>query len=98
MVVPEITEETVKKIARLANLRMDPDETARFTEHLEKVLEYMRKLNQLDTTGIPQTAHVLPLQNVWREDEVLPGLDRSEALAGAPDVRDDCFRVPRIIE
>ena len=96
--MPEITEETVKKIARLANLRMDPDETARFTEHLEKVLEYMRKLNQLDTTGIPQTAHVLPLQNVWREDEVLPGLDRSEALAGAPDVRDDCFRVPRIIE
>lgn len=96
--MPEITEETVKKISRLANLRLDADETVRFTEHLEKVLEYMRKLNQVDTAGIPQTAHALPRQNVWREDQVLPGLDRSEALAGAPDVRDDCFRVPRIIE
>ncbi len=96
--MPEITEESVKKIARLANLRLDADETARFTLDLEKIVEYMHKLNQLDTTGIPQTAHALPMQNVWREDQVLPGLERSEALAGAPDVRDDCFRVPRILE
>ena len=96
--MPEITEETVEKIARLANLKLEAGERVRFMADMEKILEYMSKLNQLDTTGIPPTACALPRQNVWREDEVLPGLDRSEALAEAPDVRDNCFRVPRIIE
>lgn len=96
--MPEINEAIVKKIARLANLSLDDQETARFSGQLEKILDYFRKLNQLDTTGVPQTAHALPLENVWRLDEVKPGLARDEALAGAPDVHDQSFRVPRIIE
>jgi len=96
--VPEITNETVVKIARLANLKLNEDEIVRFTDQLEKILEYMRKLNQLDTTDVLPTAHALPIQNVWRDDKVLPGLERNEVLVGAPDVQDHSYRVPRIIE
>jgi len=96
--VPEITDETVKKIARLANIKLSEDETARFAEQLEKILEYIHTLTRLDTKGIPETAHALPLHNVWREDRVLSGLTPGQARAAAPDSQDDCFRVPRIIE
>jgi len=88
----------VHNIARLANLELTEDETGRFASQLEKILEYVHKLNQVDTQGVPQTAHALPLQNVWREDIVKPCLDRDEVLSAAPDPQDGCFRVPRIIE
>jgi aspartyl-tRNA(Asn)/glutamyl-tRNA(Gln) amidotransferase subunit C len=94
----EITRAAVHKIAQLANLNLGEDETAQLASQLEQILEYIRKLNQLDTKGVPQTAHALPLQNVWREDVVKPCLDRDEVLAAAPDPQDGCFRVPRIIE
>lgn len=94
----EITRETVEKIARLANLSLTEDETARFASQLEHILDYVRTLSRLETEGVPQTAHALPLQNVWRDDVEKPCLDRDEALAAAPDPQDGCFRVPRIIE
>lgn len=96
--MPEIDEVIVKKIARLANLSLDDQEIARFSGQLEKILDYFHKLNQLDASGVPETAHALPLENVWRQDEARPGLARDEALAGAPDVHKNSFRVPRIIE
>ncbi len=96
--MPEITRETVLKIARLANLRLTEEEIARFSEQLEHILDYIHKLKQLDTAGVPETAYAIPQTNVWREDQPQPSLDRSEVLAGAPDVQDGCFRVPRIIE
>lgn len=96
--MPEITPAVVAKIARLANLKISEEELASFSGQLEKILEYIHKLNQVDTHGVAQTAHALPLQNIWRADEMKPGLDRSEALAAAPDVYADGFRVPRIIE
>jgi aspartyl-tRNA(Asn)/glutamyl-tRNA(Gln) amidotransferase subunit C len=96
--VPEITDQTVKKIARLANLKVSEEETARFAEQLEHILEHISTLNQLNTAGVALTAHALPMHNIWRDDQVLPCLERSQALAAAPDVQDDSFRVPRIIE
>ncbi len=96
--MPEITPETVRKIARLANLALSEDEVRRFAPQLEKILEHVRQLNRLDTRDVPETAHALPLQNVWRADAPTPGLEREAALAAAPDPQDGCFRVPRIIE
>ena len=96
--MPEITRETVQKIARLANLTLSDSEQVLYTEQLEKIVEYVHKLQELDTTGVPQTTHALPLQDVWREDEVKPSIDRDEVLSEAPDPVDGCFRVPRIIE
>jgi aspartyl-tRNA(Asn)/glutamyl-tRNA(Gln) amidotransferase subunit C len=96
--MPEITRETVQKIARLANLNLSEDEQVLYAGQLEKIVEYVHKLKELDTTGVPQTTHALPLQDVWREDEVAPGLSHEDALAEAPDPAEGCFRVPRIIE
>jgi aspartyl-tRNA(Asn)/glutamyl-tRNA(Gln) amidotransferase subunit C len=94
----EITRETVQKIARLANLTLSESEQELYAGQLEKIVEYVYKLKELDTTGVPQTTHALPLQDVWREDVVKPSLDRDAALSEAPDPADGCFRVSRIIE
>ncbi|MEW6516732.1 MAG: Asp-tRNA(Asn)/Glu-tRNA(Gln) amidotransferase subunit GatC [candidate division FCPU426 bacterium] len=96
--MPEITTETVQKIARLANLKLTADEVGLFSRQLEQILEYIHKLNQLDTAAVPPTTHALPMQNVWRDDETKAGLTPEAALAGAPDAQEQCFRVPRIIE
>jgi aspartyl-tRNA(Asn)/glutamyl-tRNA(Gln) amidotransferase subunit C len=61
------------------------------------VLDHARDVEALDTEGVPPTAHPLPLENVLRDDEVRPSLDRSEVLAAAPSVEQDRFRVPRIL-
>lgn len=96
--MPEITTETVQKIARLANLKLTADEVGLFARQLEQILEYIHKLNQLQTTDVAPTTHALPMQNVWRPDAVQAGLAREQALAAAPDAQENCFRVPRIIE
>ena len=94
----EITPEVVRKIARLAHLRFEEDEEALLGGQLDQILGYVRKLGEVDTAGVPETAHVLPLGNVWREDETRPCLSHDEALAAAPDAAEGAFAVPRIIE
>lgn len=94
----KITREQVEYVARLARLEMSEEEKETFTRQFDSILSYMDKLNQLDTEGIEPTSHVLPLSNVFREDEVKPSLPRDEALANAPDPKDGFFRVPRVIE
>lgn len=87
----------VAHVARLARLELSPDELERFTGQLAAVLDHAADVAALDTSGVVPTAHPLPLVNVLRADEVLPGLDRGEVLAQAPLVEDDRFRVPRIL-
>ena len=64
---------------------------------LGSILEYMQQLNEIDTTGVELTTHVLPINNVFRED--VPGvqLSNDQALANAPEREDNFFRVPRIL-
>jgi aspartyl-tRNA(Asn)/glutamyl-tRNA(Gln) amidotransferase subunit C len=92
-----ISAEEVAHVARLARLALTPDELERFTEQLGAVLEHARDVEALDTSGVPPTAHPLPVANVLREDVVQPSLDRDEVLAQAPDVELHRFRVPRIL-
>jgi aspartyl-tRNA(Asn)/glutamyl-tRNA(Gln) amidotransferase subunit C len=84
-------------VARLARLRLTPDELDRFSEQLGAVLEHARDVEALDVSDVSPTAHPLPLVNVLRDDVVVPSLDRSEVLAQAPEVEDYRFRVPRIL-
>ncbi len=84
-------------MARLARLALTPDELERFTEQLGAVLEHARDVEALDTSGVPPTAHPLPVANVLREDVAQPSLNRDEVLAQAPDVELHRFRVPRIL-
>src|ERR1700736_5539022 len=92
-----ISTDEVSHVARLARLALTPDELERFTEQLGAVLEHARDVEALDTTGVPPTAHPLPLVNVLRDDVLVPSLDRAEVLAEAPSVEADRFLVTRIL-
>jgi len=92
-----ISSDEVAHVARLARLSLTQEELDRFTAQLGAVLEHARDVEALDTAGVPPTAHPLPLENVFREDEAGPCLDRAEVLAQAPAVEDERFRVPRIL-
>ena len=91
-----IGEDDVRYVAKLARLRLEQDEIARMTSELGKILSHIDKMSELDTTGVPPTAHVLDVANVMRADKPAESLPRAEALRNAPAVSDDCFRVPRM--
>jgi aspartyl-tRNA(Asn)/glutamyl-tRNA(Gln) amidotransferase subunit C len=92
-----LSREDVLHVARLARLDVSEEEVDRYTEQLAAVLEHAADVAALDTSGVPPTAHPLPLANVLREDEVQPSLDRDEVLAQAPAAEDGRFRVPPIL-
>jgi aspartyl-tRNA(Asn)/glutamyl-tRNA(Gln) amidotransferase subunit C len=94
----KITKKEVEHVARLARLELSEDEKETMTRQLDSILGYMDKLNELDTSHVEPTSHVIPMVNVMREDEVRPSLSPEDALANAPDREDAFFRVPRIIE
>ncbi len=91
-----ISEDDVRYVAKLARLRLDPDEAPRMTGELAKILAHIDKMSELDLADVPPTAHVLDVVNVTREDREVVSLPREEALRNAPAVGDDCFRVPRM--
>lgn len=88
----------VEHVAHLARLKLTPQEKEKFTHQLNEILAFAERLGAVNTEGIPPTAHVLHLKNVWREDEARDWLTQEEALAGAPAAADGCFQVPRIME
>ncbi len=94
----KITEVEVDRVAELARLAFNPEEKARFVEQLSAILEYMEKLNELDTGKVEPTSHVLPITNVMEEDRVQASLGRERSLANAPDQEGGLLRVPKIIE
>ena len=88
----------ITHIALLARLKLSEQEKELFSRQVGGIIEYINKLNELDTANIEPTAHVLPLKNVFREDAVTASLLKDDALQNAPDKNDDFFRVPKIIE
>jgi len=99
MKVEKIGKAEVLHVAQLARLEFNDEEVEEFTHHLNRILEYVDQLKELDTQGIDPTFHVLAQTNVMRGDEVGPSLSQEDALGNAPD-KDDrgFFRVPRIIQ
>ena len=91
-----IGEDDVRYVAKLARLRLEPDEAARMAGELAKILAHIDKMSELDMADVPPTAHVLDVVNVTRSDKPRPGLSREDALRNAPAVSDECFRVPRM--
>lgn len=88
----------VEHVAKLAQLALTDQEKELFREQLSSILQYAERLQELDTDDIPPTATVLPLENVMRDDVVQPSLPLADALANAPDVENNCFRVPVVLE
>lgn len=93
-----VTTQDVHGVAELARLRFSPAEEERLAEELNRILQYMDKLNELDTTGVEPTSHVLPLANAFRRDEATPFPAAGEIAAAAPQHQGDYFKVPRIID
>lgn len=90
--------EQVAYVAKLARLQLNDDEAAAFSEQLSAVLEYVQKLNELDTSDVEPLAHCLAVHNVFREDKPGRSLSTEQALANAPDQDGKFFKVPKILE
>ncbi len=91
-----ITKKEVEQVCSLARLELSDSEKDEFTCQLDSILEYMAKINELETANILPTSHPIPLTNVLREDKVKESLPVEEVLANAPDAGKGHFRVPKI--
>lgn len=87
----------IEHIANLAHLQISASEAEKFTGEINNILEYVKKLNELDTEGVDPTVYIIPKKNVLREDKVEPSLNREIALSNAPEQKDGQFRVPKIM-
>ncbi len=96
--MPKLSLEEVEHIAVLARLGLSPAENEMFRDQLSEILDYVEKLNRLDTAGVPPTTSALPLSNVMRSDEVTSSLSTDDALANAPDASANQFRVQAILD
>lgn len=94
----KISRKEVLHVARLARLTFSEAEVERFTEQLSAILTYMEKLDELDTTGVEPTSHVLPIANVFKPDEVHPSWKRDHIMAGGPSIEHGHYKVPKIVE
>jgi aspartyl-tRNA(Asn)/glutamyl-tRNA(Gln) amidotransferase subunit C len=92
-----ISREEVAYVARLARLELSPAEEEPMTGHLDALLGYVAKLEELDTAGVVPTTHVLAMCNVVRDDVPAASLPREQALAGAPRQDGESFLVPRVL-
>lgn len=94
-----LTRADVLRIAELARLELSDDEVERFSKQISEILGYAEQVQDVDTTGVPPTSHVLGVVPAWREDEPQPSLDRREALANAPesDRGTGLFKVPKVL-
>jgi aspartyl-tRNA(Asn)/glutamyl-tRNA(Gln) amidotransferase subunit C len=93
-----VTLEDVEHVANLARLEFSDEEKKTLMNQLNKILEYMEKLNELDTSNVEPLAQVIPLSNVFREDAVKPSSPVTEVLKNAPAKTDKFFKVPKVIE
>ncbi|MFC5713957.1 Asp-tRNA(Asn)/Glu-tRNA(Gln) amidotransferase subunit GatC [Thalassorhabdus alkalitolerans] len=93
-----ITKEQVLHVAYLARMSLTEEEVEKFTKDLDDIIGSAEQLNEVDTTNVEPTTHVLDLHNVLRKDEVRPSLDREDVLKNAPDHEDGRFKVPSILE
>ncbi|TDL77983.1 Asp-tRNA(Asn)/Glu-tRNA(Gln) amidotransferase subunit GatC [Peribacillus frigoritolerans] len=93
-----ISKEEVKHVANLARLAITEEETEMFTNQLDAIITFAEKLNELDTTGVEPTTHVLEMKNILREDKAEKGLPVEDVVKNAPDHKDGYIRVPSILE
>lgn len=94
----KVTSETIEHVAELARLKLTPEEKKGLTHDMADIIEWVDRLNKLDTSGIEPMAHIMPVRNVFREDGAKPSYDREEILSNAPSRGDGCFKVPKIVE
>jgi aspartyl-tRNA(Asn)/glutamyl-tRNA(Gln) amidotransferase subunit C len=92
-----LSKKEVKHIAWLAHIELSDQEKTLFTEQFNEILDYFKKIDQVDTEGVEPTYHVLDLKNVYRKDEAKPSLPTEEALRNAPKKEKKFIKAPRIV-
>lgn len=92
-----ISDETIEYVGILAKLELNDEEKEQAKKDMGEMLDYIDKLNELDTTGVEPMSHVFPVQNVFREDVVTNGDGSKETLSNAPEKKDGGFKVPKTI-
>lgn len=93
-----ITDETIDYVGILAKLELSDEEKEQAKKDMTNMLEYVGKLNELDTSDAPAMSHAFPVSNVFREDVVTNGDDRENLLANAPEKKDGCYKVPKTFD
>ena len=88
----------IEHLSLLARLNLSDDEKQLFSKQVDSIIDYINTLNELDTSDVEPTAHILPMKNVFREDILKASLPREKAMQNAPEKNDDFYRVPKIIE
>ncbi|MEW6033439.1 MAG: Asp-tRNA(Asn)/Glu-tRNA(Gln) amidotransferase subunit GatC [Chloroflexota bacterium] len=94
----KLSPEEVNHIATLARLGLSAEEKERLREQLSNILENMEALKEVDTTDVPPTAQSIALQNVFRDDGVLPSYPADEVLANAPQQENGSFKIQPVLE
>jgi aspartyl-tRNA(Asn)/glutamyl-tRNA(Gln) amidotransferase subunit C len=94
----QIDRAMVERVAVLSRLELSETEIAQFSTQLSAIVEYIEKINTLDTDQVEPLAHCLPVHNVLRDDVPQPSLSNDAALANAPDQTDGYFKVPKILD
>lgn len=93
-----INDEIIEYLGILTKLELSEEEREEAKRDIEKMLNYIGKLNELDTTGVEPMSHVFPIQNVFREDVVTNGDDSENMLKNAPVERNNMFEVPKTVD
>lgn len=93
-----IDDETIEYVGILAKLELSVEEREQAKKDMGRMLDYIDKLGELDTTDVEPMSHIFPLQNVFREDEVTNGDESEKTLRNAPEQKDNMFVVPQTFE
>ncbi|MFY0601138.1 MAG: Asp-tRNA(Asn)/Glu-tRNA(Gln) amidotransferase subunit GatC [Cyclobacteriaceae bacterium] len=93
-----IDKETLQKIAHLARLELDPSKEDQMKKDLEEIIDWVDKLNELDTDGIEPLTNMSFEVNAFREDKIVEPLSQERGLKNAPDKSGDYFKVPKVLE
>lgn len=94
----KITKEQVTHVANLARLNLTEEEKEHMTKDMGSIITFVDQMNALDISDVKPTDHIIPINNVFREDVVRPSMDREELLRNAPDQEEGCYSVPKIVE
>lgn len=94
----EVNDALVQQLADLARLEFNDQEKVEIRGELQRMITFVEKLNELDTTHVKPLLHLTDDYNVFREDRVIPGITREEALKNAPSATEEYFKVPKIIK
>jgi len=94
----EVNDALVDKLAQLAKLKFNASEKEEIKNDLQKMIAFIEKLNELDTTGVEPLLHMTDETNVLREDEVKGSISREDAMKNAPMHDEQFFKVPKVIK